>query len=402
MKLVVVRTFKFIKLFLILNLSLPKVTCKPTELLCPLSKTCIDQAKQCNGEVDCKFKEDELDCLALTDGHSINLDVNGKPFMHTKGIVTRNIESNWKVLCDDTGDFTRNGSEIANDICSLIGFKFAKSFNVIEIATAKIETNSIARSKVMIKLVKEIDKSDIENCKALEIECSAIPSNTFAMHSINQEKSKKNATKNQSDVHFVPSNPDDQKNIFVKPININSWDHLRDFEWPWSAEIFLNGEIVGNGILLDNSWILADKTILGSEQEPLKTKHAIAIVGNSKHHLNILSPYEQISKIDCLQFIKDSNVVLLHLKDRIHFNRHVLPSFLPTQVDTEPDSRCIAVALSSQKITRSLELKVITECPNDVHLTCYQVARNESSLCTDSESKKLLLNLFKFKRFNYF
>jgi hypothetical protein len=382
------------------------VTCKPAEFLCPQSKTCIERTKQCNGEPDCKFKEDELDCVALTDGHSISLDVNGKPFMHTKGVVTRNIESNWKILCDDTGDFTRNGSEIANDICSLIGFKFAKSFNVIEMTTTKIDSDSIARNQVMIKVVKEIDKSDIENCKALEIECSAVPSNTFAIHTIHQEKNKKNATKVHSEIQFVPSHPNDQKNIFVKPINPNSWDHLRDFEWPWSAEIFIEGEIVGNGILLDNSWILADKTILGSEDEPLKTKHVTAMVGNSKHFLSIQSPYEQTSKIDCVQIIKESNAVLLHLKNKVHFNRHVLPSFLPTQSDVEPDSRCIAVALSSQKVIRSLELKVITDCQNDVHLTCYQVARNESSLCTDSESKFLIqkltsLDFFKFIKFSF-
>lgn len=363
------------------------VTCKPNEFLCPQSKTCIESHKQCNGEIDCKFKEDELDCVALTDGHSISLDVNGKPFMHTKGIVTRNIESNWKVLCDDLGDFTRNGSEIANDICSLIGFKFAKSFNVIEMTTSKIDTNSIARSHIVVKFVKEIDKNDNESCKALEIECSAIASNTFVIHSINQEKTKRNSSDIASEVHFIPANSNDQKKLFVKPINPDGWDHLRDFEWPWSAEIFLDGEIVGNGILLDNSWILADKTIFGNDEHPLKTKHANVIFGNSKHYLHIQSPYEQISKIDCIHNLKDTNALLLHLKDRVHFNRHVLPSFLPTQSDTEPDSRCIAVALSSQKITRSLELKVIKNCPNDVHLTCYQAARNESSLCTDSGSK---------------
>lgn len=313
--------------------------------------------------------------------------------MHTKGIVTRNIESNWKVLCDDTGDFSRNGTEIANDICSLIGFKFAKSFNVIDMSTSKVETSSIARSNVMIKIVTEIDKNDMENCKALEIECSAVPSNTFTIHSIKQEKTKSNSTDIHSEINFVPSNSDDGKNIFVKPINLNSWDHLRDFEWPWSAEIFSDGEIIGNGILLDNSWILADKTIFGGDEEPLKTKYMTAMMGNSKHHLIIQSPYEQISKIDCILNIRDSNAVLLHIKPRAHFNRHVLPSFMPTEADTEKDSRCIAVALSSQKILRSLELRATEDCPNSVQLSCYQAAKNESSLCTDSESK------FEFNKF---
>ena len=119
----------------------------------------------------------------------------------------------------------------------------------------------------------------------------------------------------------------------------------------------------------------------------MKTRHATALLGNSKHHLHIQSPYEQISQIDCIESIKNSNVALLHLKNHLHFNRHVLPSFLPTSVDTENDTDCIAVALSSNKMTKSLELKLAQNCSNDVHLTCYQVKRNESSLCTDSESK---------------
>lgn len=62
--------------------------------------------------------------VALTDGHSVSVDVNGKPFMHSKGIVTQNIKSNWRVLCDDNGDFHANALQVANDICNVIGFKY--------------------------------------------------------------------------------------------------------------------------------------------------------------------------------------------------------------------------------------------------------------------------------------
>jgi hypothetical protein len=62
--------------------------------------------------------------VALTDGHSMMLDVNGKPFLHFKGFVTQNIQSSWRILCDDNQDFHSNGSQIANDVCNVIGFKF--------------------------------------------------------------------------------------------------------------------------------------------------------------------------------------------------------------------------------------------------------------------------------------
>lgn len=66
--------------------------------------------------------------VALTDGHSVMLDVNGKPFMHTKGIVTRNIQSKWGILCDDDESFLSNGAVVAADICNFIGFKLVSNF----------------------------------------------------------------------------------------------------------------------------------------------------------------------------------------------------------------------------------------------------------------------------------
>lgn len=66
------------------------------------------------------------------------IDINGKPYMHSKGIITQNVESTWKILCDDNGDFHLNGSQIANDVCNVIGFKsvFTKSqFSRIEFIT---------------------------------------------------------------------------------------------------------------------------------------------------------------------------------------------------------------------------------------------------------------------------
>jgi Domain of unknown function (DUF1986) len=62
--------------------------------------------------------------VSLTDGHSVFIDHNGKPFMTPKGIITQNIQSTWKILCDDNEDFKTKGLEVANDVCSVIGFKF--------------------------------------------------------------------------------------------------------------------------------------------------------------------------------------------------------------------------------------------------------------------------------------
>lgn len=57
------------------------------------------------------------------------LDVNGKPFSHIKGIVTQNIQSEWKILCDDNGSFDK--AEVGDEICQIIGFRFVFLLNLL-------------------------------------------------------------------------------------------------------------------------------------------------------------------------------------------------------------------------------------------------------------------------------
>jgi hypothetical protein len=173
-----------------------------------------------------------------------------------------------------------------------------------------------------------------EKCSALEIECVPFQSNSFAILPIQNEKLKQNSSVHQNvphDVFFVPVNTSDPTHVVVKRVNktTHDLDHLYDFNWPWSVEIFINGDLTTNGILMDKSWILVDKNIFGNSHEPLHENHVVAVVGNTKTHLNIQSPYEQFSKVDCLQYVNESNVILLHVEKPFNLNRQVLPSFLP-------------------------------------------------------------------------
>lgn len=202
-------------------------------------------------------------------------------------------------------------------------------------------TNHIDIRSSMIRSKDNISEV-ITRCSALEIECVPFQSHSFAVHPMQHDKLKKNSTKPSTshdhkghEIIFVPVNTTDQKHVILEPVNKTShviekheWNHLLDFDWPWSSEIFSNGDLVATGILLDESWVLLEKNSLGGSSEPLHENHVVAIFGHSKSHLNIQSPYEQRSKVDCLQYVNDSNVMLLHLETPVAFNRHVLPSFL--------------------------------------------------------------------------
>lgn len=174
-------------------------------------------------------------------------------------------------------------------------------------------------------------------CSALEVECVPFQSNSFAVHPIQHASLKKNSTnKHQThlNVFFVPVDKTNPSNVNVKLVNKtteNESNHIHDYEWPWNAEIYSNGDLVTTGILLDKSWILIEKNTLGNSDEPLHENFIVAVLGNPKTNLKIQSPYEQSSRVDCLEKINGSNVWLLHLEHPIDFNRHVLPSFLPVK-----------------------------------------------------------------------
>lgn len=199
------------------------------------------------------------------------------------------------------------------------------------------------RRLALVRKVEEINqRSDLNaECSALEIECVPFQSHSFSVHPIQHAAIKKNTSipkhehhNKDHNVFFVPVDRFNQTSVIVEPLNKTTdkeseWSHLHDFDWPWNAEIYSNGDHVTNGILLEKSWILIEKSCLGYAEEPLHENFVVALLGNPKSKLNVQSPYEQFSRVDCLQTINDSNVMLLHLEKPIDFNRHVLPSFLP-------------------------------------------------------------------------
>lgn len=209
-----------------------------------------------------------------------------------------------------------------------------------------VASNSSDASTLNIDIrSKDSRSSNIVNkdkCAALEIECVLFQSNSFAVHPIQHEKIRKNSTATPSKVHqqdgqeiiviFIPSNTTDQTHVIVEPLNQTAKQpvkHLQDYEWPWNAEIFVNGDLVASGVLLAKSWVLVEKNIMGSNVEPLHDNHVVALFGNTKSQLSIQSPHEQLIKVDCMQPLNDSNVLLLHLEKPVNFSRYALPSFLP-------------------------------------------------------------------------
>ncbi|KAG5666387.1 hypothetical protein PVAND_014416 [Polypedilum vanderplanki] len=339
------------------------LTCEHSEFSCPLSKKCIKKTQQCDEIIDCKHAEDEHYCLALTDGHSVTLDVNGMPHFHNKGIVAKNIKSKWSIFCDDNESFLTNATSMANDICHILGFKSHKNVRAVNMKSDEVKTMVDARSRHQNG--EKITCNFVESCLALEIECLPYTKNPII---------PKNLIINDQ-FTFVPHQNNPRILRPLKTISI-----LKEFEPPWNVEIFSNGDLVNFGFLLEKSWVLTELSILGNDENPLKNNHVVALIGNSKSEINIQSPYEQISTVDCVKKLTETNFMMLHLKNEIKFNRHVMPIFLPNKIDV--NETCIAISMNEGRL-KSFQLK------KDNCKDCYKAINSEldeAEICKDHKN----------------
>jgi Domain of unknown function (DUF1986) len=217
----------------------------------------------------------------------------------------------------------------------------AKSAKTVEFINNHVKPVTEPEGKIDIRRSSRREKVQAdEKCTALEVECVAFQSHSFSIQPIQTEKLKKNSTIPaviRPEVIFVPVNEKDQTHMIVKPQNktknptATELKNLFDIDWPWAAEIFMNGEFAAHGVLLDKSWVLAEAGCLGGSEEPLRENHVTVLFGNSKARMNVQSPHEHISRVDCLNIVDASNVILLHLETPVDYNRHILPALLPTK-----------------------------------------------------------------------
>ncbi|KAM8710459.1 hypothetical protein ACLKA7_017128 [Drosophila subpalustris] len=106
--------------------------CQANEFHCALSKSCLPLSKRCDNVVDCKFKEDEKDCFALTNGHDVHYESHQQPKFSSVGIFSRNTHGTWRIVCAHETGFHERQSETADSVCAMLGFHGAHFYNTTE------------------------------------------------------------------------------------------------------------------------------------------------------------------------------------------------------------------------------------------------------------------------------
>lgn len=244
--------------------------------------------------------------VALSDGNKVLIDVNLRPNLNHKGIVSKNTKGEWNVMCVDQIEINRKGAEMAGEICSMLGFSGYSFFNVTPITSSdgmKVLRNGqstpMAMQQVFSKhLYSHFDQSfrymrkrhnnpnefwstipsDMgvgihfsevvgtpRQCTGFYIECvphAVIPVVIPLPDGIRPHPTKPSPPKPVHTVKpIVPViQPHQVPTVVVPAVNnskpvVPTDDHLVDEHYPWSVGIYINGQLACNGILFDRLWV---------------------------------------------------------------------------------------------------------------------------------------------------
>ncbi|XP_058066271.1 serine protease nudel [Anopheles bellator] len=339
--------------------------CKVDQYACRMSQVCVPREQTCNGHPDCPLHEDELDCLALTDGHRVYFDANNLTLFRNSGLVTKNTNGTWEVLCGTV--LTAKTEHAVEKICSFLGFAGYRNYSLLSLGPDAVLPEELPASA---DVVHSVMLTVPEGCQALRVTC--------AQHI--------NATEHEI-AHFEHQPQEEPVQVNIRPLNpIHRPHHMPqivfqenahvelienfgdDYDWPWNADVYLDGVLICSGLIIDASWIVVASSC--TRLVNMRHQYVAAVAGGAKPYLHIAGPYEQVVRVDCYHFIPEAETVMLHLAQKLTFSRHVLPTFIPAS-ENVTDSECLAVGKDKYGRTKTLRVhQNDTNCEGE-RVRCY-------------------------------
>ncbi|CAK9811280.1 Serine protease nudel [Anthophora plagiata] len=319
--------------------------CAEDEFFCKTSRICISMSKKCDANFDCEYKEDEIDCYTLSDGEKVYLDADERPFLNMQGVLTRYFRGKWQPTCHRPR-MHRNQSTatlIGQNMCEYFGFANLESSESVAVKNSEVETIEWHRRDSSAASLNEKD----ETCPGLYIRCTPVLSGSVSAHLV-----------------------------------IDTNTGKRDYLWPWLAAIFVDGRYRCSALLLDHNWLLSTAKCI--ENIRLDKNYTTAVLGYGPLFRHIDGPYQQVTIIDEIHSVNNSVSILLHLKDRVNFSRHVKPLFHDKKIYLPGvDDTCIAIGTNENYETRSVFLRpILQNCQSCQR--CFVNASN--SECSGSET----------------
>uniref|UniRef100_A0A1A9W4A8 Peptidase S1 domain-containing protein n=1 Tax=Glossina brevipalpis TaxID=37001 RepID=A0A1A9W4A8_9MUSC len=431
--------------------------CNSDEYWCPISKICLSLAKRCDSIYDCNHKEDERDCIALTDGTEVVLDRNKQPTLKSSGVVTENSQGIWRPLC--LRDNVRNESNVektAHEVCLKLGFQEFKSYNAIKLeqlnynvpispeiglttyfsedvqgVTADNYYLNHVQDKYAKKIPQQQSSKKLERILKPSVECLTLYLDCHAKYGKIEPLKTKSAGIEKPirrplfrEYDFKPILiKHERPNVFLKPqvpimevrkkaelmdklrniietksrddlnimVNDKLHEAVEELHWPWLVDIYANGKLWCLGILLEKNWVIVHETCYFGVR--LSTDYLVALMGGgkSKHAIH-RSNHEEIRRIDCIEVIPSSDVLLMHLEQPVRMSHFIMPTTLielSTEVSSNEPVQCLGIlhenesgrikAVSMVKETLSALSELCNNNNNKEAFACYRLIEKKPS-----------------------
>lgn len=247
--------------------------------------------------------------VALTDGKTILIDSELRPKLNHKGIVCENTQGNWSVKCVRRRDQSGN-TELADIICFSLGFSGQTFFNISRVDEngeiqrrdpPEQERNAYYQDFLpnarqaggFGRFKRNADTIDAhQHTRSHEIIVGAPPKVCFGIYLECIPHSTVTGGVNPTTEHPTtePTTPKPPPSTSVHPpidpeheheLTTIEPDHLPkgengnatepvifedNFSAPWLASIYIDGDLMCIGVLLDRQWVLVESSCVESAE----------------------------------------------------------------------------------------------------------------------------------------
>ncbi|XP_057339605.1 serine protease nudel [Microplitis mediator] len=311
--------------------------CGEDKYLCVRSTTCISSVKRCDGKQDCPLHDDEKDCYALTDGETIELDVDGTSVLRHSGVLSINLNNIWSVMCIPPSNSDESERNIANKYCGFIGFHKYKS---------------MTRHRYYKKILEEqyVDERSPRQFDA-----------AFINNSLRIEDSSEVNGAALCNVSYLECELNFNRPVFqylYRSYMINNETYLV----PWEAAMFVDGKYHCPALLLDTVWALTPTRCIENIDQ---TKNITSVMaGLSVPYKYVDGPHQQMRTVLYIKKLDQFDVALLRFHD-FPITQYIQPIFINRRTFRSLLDQCLATGVDTNLGVKSTGFDPVKEnCPS--------------------------------------
>ncbi|XP_069987568.1 serine protease nudel [Penaeus vannamei] len=338
--------------------------------MCETSRQCIAMSEACDGVVDCQYAEDEINCIGLVsavDPPSLSGLLDLSEQRSPAGMLMRKEGISWRPVC-----LEGVSTELVKEICPYLGYSsdpIETSHNTsdpIEILYEE-ETRRLRANQSVVnfpaKLGDELPywREDAAAPHQGDVGQQGRHGFLKLLQVIQKDGSegrcKSEVRCGEELCGIVP------RFVFTQDIPVWKLGGV-----PWAGAVYVNGQYKCGATIVQPSWVMTSVACISQVD---LTKSRVTVVMGSWRKVGkptrLWSAYEHDRRVDYKVAVTSSDIMLLHLQERMpksHYINHLcLPNSLPK---VQPNSSCVIAGLSEDDDRLSLGIAFHTDenCTN--------------------------------------